>query len=297
MQVCSNWVGLAVSLQLGHLVSDIARTSSSNVKNRDRHKLSKLICHWQTDKPKLFTVDTLLSVLRRLNMTDMEMWIRIITSRHYQHIRQEINNRRQRTEYLKYRKWLSYDSLNSGSIMNISQDSGVGDMNYSANSHSLSAHNVSEDCADYKEIFHRRSAQSCQSTLTSLETKQNPKPGGKCCNFSLNNAKKGSVFQILFNPEGKALIRISDAWIEKMKKKKRSYRKIHKSHENVTESNICNMNKYFDNLATILHHSASCIGVQTQLSLLFISHYFYEKVYPERQKKNIQIFTIFHFHL
>ena len=223
--------------------------------------MSKLIHHWQTDKPNLFTVDTLLSILRRLNMKDMEMWIRIITSRHYQHIRQEVNNRRQRSEYLKYRRWLSYDSLNSCSIMNISQDSGVGDMNYSANRNSLSTHNDSEECGDYKEIFHKRSAQSCQSTLSRLKTQQISIPGGRCCNFSLNNAKKGSVFQILFNPEGKALIRISDAWIEKMKKKKRSSGKIHKSHEHLSESSDSSINKYFDNLATILHHSASCIGV------------------------------------
>merc|ERR1712227_1039971 len=133
-KVCSHWVGLAVSLQLGHHVSNIARTSIvKNIQydNTDRHKLTQLIHHWQTDKPKLFTVDTLLSVLRQLNLKDMEMWIRIITSRHYNHIRQEINNRRESKEYSKYKRWLSYDSLNSCSIMNISQDSGVGDINYS----------------------------------------------------------------------------------------------------------------------------------------------------------------------
>jgi len=260
-KVCSHWVGLAVSLQLGHHVSNIARTSIvKNIQydNTDRHKLTQLIHHWQTDKPKLFTVETLLSVLRQLNLKDMEI------SRHYNHIRQEINNRRESKEYSKYKRWLSYDSLNSCSIMNISQDSGVGDMNYSLTRHSISTHNDSEEFADYKEINLRRSVQSCQSTLINLKAQQNSQPGRKCNNFPLSNAKKGSVFQILFNPEGKALIRISDAWIEKMKKKKRSYVKIHKSHENLNKSNICNINKYFDNLATILQHSATeCKHLET----------------------------------
>ena len=85
-----------------------------------------------------------------------------------------------------------------------------------------------------------------------------------CHHISLSTAQKGSVFDILFKPEGKALTRISDAWIEKMKRKKRHRWKItrFKCSSESTNQHIkekISIEKYFDNLVTILQHSATCI--------------------------------------
>ena len=113
----------------------------------DRHKLGQLIGEyqiqifnldissnniyfltglWRHDKPHLFTLDTLLTILRDSGLKTMEMWIRIITSRHYQDIRREISRRRHSQTSVT---WMMREkSVSSSSLLNVSQDSGVGDM-------------------------------------------------------------------------------------------------------------------------------------------------------------------------
>ena len=69
------------------------------------------------------------------------------------------------------------------------------------------------------------------------------------------------VFDILFRPEGKALTRLSQAWIERMKEKKRR-RKRNPSLSKSTER-LISVEKYFDNLVSILYHSTSTISTQS----------------------------------
>ena len=79
-QVCSRWVELASHLQLGHHVQCIGGARSRVSGHSDRSRLSSLLKHWQVERPGLFTLDTLLSILHQLHLRDMEMWIRIITA-------------------------------------------------------------------------------------------------------------------------------------------------------------------------------------------------------------------------
>ena len=77
-------------------------------------------------------------------------------------------------------------------------------------------------------------------------------------------AKKGSVFNILFQPDKKALDRISDAWLKTMKIKKKStpVKSMSSQSLEIHAPKLTSIDKYFDNLARILQYSASCIEIQ-----------------------------------
>ena len=85
----------------------------------------------------------------------------------------------------------------------------------------------------------------------------------------LISGKKGSVFDILFQPEGKAASRISEAWIQRMKHKKKHRWKSRSCKNLEVDPPPCSsvgvdIDKYFDNLVTILQHSASCLDLQIE---------------------------------
>ena len=99
---------------------------------------------WRHDKPHLFTLDTLLTILRDSGLKSMEMWIRIITSRHYQDIRREIRRRRRHSQTSL--TWMMREkSVSSSSLLNVSQDSGVGDMFSSSIITTINTLNTSDD--------------------------------------------------------------------------------------------------------------------------------------------------------
>lgn len=272
-QVCSNWVRLASGLQLGHHVPDIVMSVNTVIGvNRDRSSLSKLLRCWHKEKPRSFTLKTLLTLLHRLNLRKMEMWIRIITSRHYQHIRQEILNRRGSSGHTN--SWILSENspimLHPGSLLNVSQDSGVSDMECSYTTHNATyISHTDTDNNDYYDMQDSLLSPRCLLTpTTNISLVKHPsdnfQKSSNCHHISLSTAQKGSVFDILFKPEGKALTRISDAWIEKMKRKKRHRWKItrFKCSSESTNQHIkekISIEKYFDNLVTILQHSATCI--------------------------------------
>jgi len=275
-KVCSNWVRLASGLQLGHHVPEIVMSVNNVIGfNRDRSSMSKLLRYWQQEKPRSFTLKTLLTLLHRLNLREIEMWIRIITSRHYQHIRQEIVNRRSSTGHTNF--WILSENspimLHPGSLLNISQDSqdsGVSDMEFSYATHNATyTSHTDTDNNDYYDLQDSLLSPRClltPSTNISLVKypSDNIQKSSNCRHISLSTARKGSVFDILFKPEGKALTRISDAWIEKMKRKKRHRLKItsSRSSSDLTYQRIeekISVEKYFDNLVTIIEHSATCL--------------------------------------
>ena len=100
------------------------------------------------------------------------------------------------------------------------------------------------------------------NTQINVKSTSTPKHGH---NIKILTAKKGSVFNILFQPDKKALDRISDAWLRKMKiKKTTNTSRRSKSNQNVEIlfHEIPSVDKYFDNLARILQYSASCIELQ-----------------------------------
>ena len=110
---------------------------------------------WHKEKPRSFTLKTLLTLLHRLNLRKMEMWIRIITSRHYQHIRQEILNRRGSSGHTN--SWILSENspimLHPGSLLNISQDSGVSDMECSYTTHNATyTSHTDTDNNDYYDM-------------------------------------------------------------------------------------------------------------------------------------------------
>ena len=77
----------------------------------------------------------------------------------------------------------------------------------------------------------------------------------------ISKGKAGSVFDTLFRPEGKALAKISQAWMAQMKEKKRrcDHREsFNKSHQ---MDGPISIEKYFDNLVRILYHSTSTISL------------------------------------
>ena len=72
------------------------------------------------------------------------------------------------------------------------------------------------------------------------------------------------MFDILFKPEGKALARLSQAWIEKMKdKKRRRKNKPSLGKASTASSGLISLEKYFDNLVNILYHSTSTLSIQS----------------------------------
>ena len=76
----------------------------------------------------------------------------------------------------------------------------------------------------------------------------------------ISKVKAGSVFGTLFQPEGKALAKISQAWMAQMKEKKRrcDLQSFNKSDQSVGPISI---EKYFDNLVSILYQSSSTISI------------------------------------
>ena len=83
-------------------------------------------------------------------------------------------------------------------------------------------------------------------------------------NSRSHRPQKGGVFDILFKPEGKALARLSQAWIEKMKDKKRRRKcKPSLGKASTASSGLISLEKYFDNLVNILYHSTSTLSIQS----------------------------------
>ena len=121
----------------------------------------------------------------------------------------------------------SHSSLTAGQL-NVSQDSGVTDLASSVSS----------------EVGERREWRNSSHSL-----------------YSSGSRVSRGVFDILFKPEGKALTRLSQAWIERMKEKKRRRKRnpcISKSTER-----LISVEKYFDNLVSILYHSTSTLSTQS----------------------------------
>jgi len=272
-QVCSSWIRLAVGLGLQHHVNKIVRQCEAHQRS-DRHKLGQLIGLWRHDKPHLFTLDTLLTILRDSGLKTMEMWIRIITSRHYQDIRREISRRRHSQTSVT---WMMREkSVSSSSLLNVSQDSGVGDMfSSSLWNTTINTLNTSDDELQDQTLLspplvcHSHLSHIGKHDQHNIASSSTP-PATTYKRVSLPpRGRKGSVFDILYKPEGKALTRISEAWIENMKNKKRLHHrwrlKDYKNSSDPHNFQIRNnhkafkVEKYFDNLVTILHHSVSCI--------------------------------------
>ena len=78
-----------------------------------------------------------------------------------------------------------------------------------------------------------------------------------------SKVKRGSVFDTLFKPEGKALAKLSQAWIEKMKEKKRRWSLRPQPGRPSLTTGLISMEKYFDNLVSILYHSTSTLSSQS----------------------------------
>ena len=78
-----------------------------------------------------------------------------------------------------------------------------------------------------------------------------------------SKVKRGSVFDTLFKPEGKALAKLSQAWIDKMKEKKRRWSLRPQPDKSALSAGLISIEKYFDNLVSILYHSTSTISSQS----------------------------------
>ena len=77
----------------------------------------------------------------------------------------------------------------------------------------------------------------------------------------ISKAKAGSVFDTLFKPEGKALAKISQAWMAQMKEKKRKCCDLQSFQKSGQTVGPISIEKYFDNLVTILYQSTSTVSI------------------------------------
>ena len=112
-QVCHQWLAVAATLNLQPHLPQISRENTrlaSLSSLSHSQKLAKIFQIWRTENPGSFTVRNLLTILRKLELRQAEIWVRILTARHYQHIRAS-----------------SFSQL-SASLESLTGDSGVSDL-------------------------------------------------------------------------------------------------------------------------------------------------------------------------
>ena len=112
------WLGL--QHHIGHIAREMSRLGSCS----HSHRLGRVLEAWRSDSPHTFTLHTLLSVLRRAELHQAELWVRILTAPHYQQTSRAPS---------ACSLGCSQDSLTAG-LLNISQDSGVADLSTSMSS-------------------------------------------------------------------------------------------------------------------------------------------------------------------
>ena len=86
-QVSHQWVAVAATLNLQPHISQISRETNWLPSLSHSGKLAKIFQIWRKENPESFTVRNLLRILRKLDLQQAEIWVRILTARHYQHIR------------------------------------------------------------------------------------------------------------------------------------------------------------------------------------------------------------------
>ena len=231
------------------------------------HRLGRVLEAWRSDSPHTFTLHTLLSVLRRAELHQAELWVRILTAPHYQQTSRAPS---------ACSLGCSQDSLTAG-LLNLSQDSGVADLSTSISSadtrsldcvvhpchylHSNQQHFIYTFGYDTSLTRHSRLGRT-SGTLEKWRSDSHVK--SSYFNSRSHRPQKGGVFDILFKPEGKALARLSQAWIEKMKDKKRRRKcKPSLGKASTASSGLISLEKYFDNLVNILYHSTSTLSIQS----------------------------------
>ena len=107
---------MAATLNLQPHIPQISRENHWLPSLSHSQKLAKIFQIWRKENPESFTVRNLLRILRKLELQQAEVWVRILTARHYQHIRAS-----------------SFSQL-ATSLESLTGDSGVSDLNNSFSS-------------------------------------------------------------------------------------------------------------------------------------------------------------------
>ena len=78
---------MAATLNLQPHIPQVSRENTWLPSLSHSAKLAKIFHIWRKENPGSFTVRNLLRILRKLELQQAEVWVRILTARHYQHIR------------------------------------------------------------------------------------------------------------------------------------------------------------------------------------------------------------------
>ena len=256
---------VAATLNLQPHIPQISRENAWLPSLSHSQKLAKIFHIWRKENPESFSVRNLLRLLRKLELQQAESWVRILTARHYQHIRAR-----------------SFSQLAS-SLDSLAGDSGVSDLNNSFSSDLESASTARSPRS--RQPVSKHSVSQAVSNISSVHffpyLCSHSKPELNRCGLAgrtllkwnsettfksstkfqyISKEKPGSVFHTLFQPEGKALAKISQAWMAQMKEKKRKWnlQSFNKSGQSVGPIST---EKYFDNLVSILYQSTSTISL------------------------------------
>ena len=263
-QVCQQWLAVAATLNLQPHIPQVSRENTWLPSLSHSAKLAKIFHIWRKENPGSFTVRNLLTILRKLELQQAEVWVRILTAHHYQHIRAS-----------------SFSQLSS-SLDSLTGDSGVTDLSQSFSSDLESArsqaqswcHNTQHSDSVFQSHFLFTFLYLCSDSHTEQDRCGPAKSSRSLHKWKsettlksstkfryITKVKAGSVFDTLFKPEGKALAKISQAWMAQMKEKKRRCCGLQSFHQSGQTVGPISIEKYFDNLVSILYQSTSSISI------------------------------------
>ena len=79
LKVCSMWFQFAMCLELKHWIPTLSVSKSRYWS--DCHRMRSLMDIWKLHYPKIYTIKKLLTILRKLELRDMETWLHIVADR------------------------------------------------------------------------------------------------------------------------------------------------------------------------------------------------------------------------